>query len=717
MKADTHTPNKVFSDAGIREVPLFQRSYVWGEQVQWAPLWADVARLADNLLEDKPQMPHFLGAVVLQHSTPRTGALQRSSVIDGQQRLTTLQILFDAVRRKALEAGAPKAPGRLKALLFNPEEEREDTPNWQFKLHPTNRDQDVFFRIVGADSLDAGYDGHAHKLVEAHKFFSEQCTTWLQGKPDPVAAIEALTDALREKLSIVVIDLEPHENAQEIFETLNARGSALTAADLIKNFVFQRVRETAPEALEKLYLEHWRFFERDFWEEKTKVSSNEMNRTSLFLREWLISRTLADVPSKQIFPKFKRFVDDSSADIESLLQELHLIAERYESEFNLARKEEGPLTPLAHFIYRTQAMRVDSANPVLIAMIGHRQGLPEDSTLKKSLNILESWLVRRMLLRLSTKNYPELMVRLAKLVHETDPEALPEQLEITLSAQREDLAWPGDEDLLRELKVMPIYRKHRRSRVRMILEALEDRFLGWDTEQGAYQLTRVKRHSFHIEHVMPQEWTKNWPPLPDFDEQERDARIHRLGNLTLLPQKLNSKVSNGPWSGADGKVSSLDLHDNLLINRKLLDQHRDEWSETQIDIRTQELAETVCLIWPVPEGHSVPLTETKAPGRSRINLIDILDAGLLQGGTTVYPRKENPVCGSAIIHADGSIEIDGESFPSPSAAAKRVTGRSTNGWTWWLVGEGDSKRELLEVRDAFAAAQGLEDAEDDDQEE
>ena len=198
-------------------------------------------------------------------------------------------------------------------------------------------------------------------------------------------------------------------------------------------------------------------------------------------------------------------------------------------------------------------MRVDSANPVLIAMIGHRKGLPEEATLKKSLNILESWLVRRMLLRLSTKSYPELMVRLAKLIHDTDPEALPKQLEMTLSAQREDLAWPGDEDLLQELKVMPIYRKHRRSRVRMVLEALEDRFLGWDTEQGAYQLTRVKRHAFHIEHVMPQDWTKNWPPLPGFDEEERDARIHRLGNLTLLPQKLNSKLSNGPWSGVRGQ--------------------------------------------------------------------------------------------------------------------------------------------------------------------
>lgn len=716
MKADSFSPAKIFSEDGIREVPLFQRSYVWGKQIQLGPLWQDLTRIADNLLEGNVQPPHFLGAVVLQNSVKRTGALQRSAIIDGQQRLTTLQILFDVVRRQALEAGASKASSRLKKLLLNPDEELEQTANWRFKLHPTNRDQAAFFGLLGSESLAEIYRGPQHNLVEAHRFFSGQCCDWLNEKPDRISAIEGLADTLRESLSIVVIDLEPDENAQEIFETLNARGSALTAADLIKNFLFQRVRETVPDDVEKLYLQYWRFFERDFWEEKITAAGNQMNRTSLFLREWLVSKTLVDVPARQIFPRFKAYVVDSSPDLELLLQELHSIADRYESEWNLALHEEGALTPLAHFIYRTQAMRVDSANPVLMAMIGHRNGLPEDAVLKRSLNILESWLVRRMLLRLSTKSYPELMVRLSKLVHDTEPAALPLALEAALCDLREDLAWPGDRDLIAEISHMPIYRKHRRSRVRMILEALEDRFLGWDTEEGAYQLTRVKRHAYHIEHVMPQEWTKNWPLTPDVDEQERDARIHRLGNLTLLPQKLNSKVSNGAWAGAGGKVSGLDLHDNLLINRKILERYRETWDESAIDARTRELAELLCLIWPVPAGHSVSLGRSKNTQRFGISLTDIIDSGYLSGGVVIYPRKENPVCKTAVIHSDGSIEVEGESFPSPSAAARRVTGRATNGWTWWLVGEGDSRTELKEFREAFAADRGLDDTEDDESE-
>ena len=100
---------------------------------------------------------------------------------------------------------------------------------------------------------------------------------------------------------------------------------------------------------------------------------------------------------------------------------------------------------------------------------------------------------------------------------------------------------------------------------------------------------------------------------------------------------------------SEGKVSSLDLHDNLLINRKMLEHYREEWTEVQIDGRTEALAELLCLIWPVPEGHSVPLVETKASTRSRINLVDIIGAGLLaRGHYSFTPDKESTQCVSQL---------------------------------------------------------------------
>lgn len=714
MKADTLTPSRIFSESGIREVPLFQRKYVWSEERQWQPLWNDVARLTDALLLGGPEpAKHFMGAVVLQQLPKRTGALQRTSIIDGQQRLTTLQVLFDAIRKEAARVDVPRVVSRMETLLINPELEQEADPVTKFKLHPTNKDQEAFFQLIGSESPEyKDLKDPSHRLVKAHKFFSESCAQWLQDKTDPAEAIEKLSDTIRELLSVAVIDLEPDENAQEIFETLNARGTPLTAADLIKNFVFQKIREETPDLIEKIYKDHWLFFESDFWESKVTLSGNQMNRTSVFFGQWLVAKTTEEVASRDIFYRFKRFVMESpDTKIDEILRDIHRVAETYEAAFAEALIKVGDLSPMGHFIYRTQAMKVDSATPVLIAMIGHEKGLPDSSVLRSTLNILESWLVRRMLLKLPTKNYPSLMVKLVKLVNDTDPQELPVKLEDVLAEQTGNLAWPGDQTLIAELAAMPVYQKLSRSRVRMVLEAIEDRLLGWGTEKGTYQETRVKRHSFHIEHLMPQDWSKHWPLLEDGDEEERDNRVHRLGNLTLLPQRLNSKVSNGPWSGSGGKVENLKQHDNLLINRKLLAQHRENWSENGIDARTKELTETITEIWPVPEGHAPLQIRDAKQASSRVDLADLLSTGFLDVGTPIYPRVEKYSKSVGTINSEGAVEVAGQAFQSLSAAAKSLTGKPTNGWSWWSVKVHGERQDLQEIRQEYLDAQGYDDSE------
>lgn len=92
-------------------VPLFQRPYVWNEENQWEPLWNDIVRVAERLLAEphKKHFPHFLGAVVLQQVQSPTGLMQERTIIDGQQRLTTLQLLLDSLHAELLAAGATPA--------------------------------------------------------------------------------------------------------------------------------------------------------------------------------------------------------------------------------------------------------------------------------------------------------------------------------------------------------------------------------------------------------------------------------------------------------------------------------------------------------------------------------------------------------------------------------------------------------------------------------
>ena len=108
METQVRTPQMVFMQPQRLIVPLFQRPYVWNEDNQWEPLWGDVVRVAQRLLADAHarHQPHFLGAVVLQQLQNPVGTMQERTIIDGQQRLTTLQLLLDALHAELLAVGA-----------------------------------------------------------------------------------------------------------------------------------------------------------------------------------------------------------------------------------------------------------------------------------------------------------------------------------------------------------------------------------------------------------------------------------------------------------------------------------------------------------------------------------------------------------------------------------------------------------------------------------
>src|SRR5262245_22516600 len=188
-------------------VPLFQRPYVWNQENQWEPLWDDAVRVAERVLSrptDKHH-PHFLGAVVLQQVQKQTGQMQERTIIDGQQRLTTLQLLLDALHAELLAVNAQQAAMRIEPLVANAEPFCS-TPTDRFKVWPTNRDRPGFNAVMAAkppvDYEAVGYRGE--RMVEAHRFFGEQAREWLTAAgPDAVARrAVAIETVVRELLQI-----------------------------------------------------------------------------------------------------------------------------------------------------------------------------------------------------------------------------------------------------------------------------------------------------------------------------------------------------------------------------------------------------------------------------------------------------------------------------------------------------------------------------------
>jgi hypothetical protein len=722
MDTQVRTPQLVFMQPQRLIVPLFQRPYVWNRENQWDPLWRDVVRVADRVLADPgaKHQPHFLGAVVFQQVQTVTGILQARTVIDGQQRLTTLQLLLDALHAELLAVGAEQAAMRIEALVVNPSAFCEH-PEDKFKVWPTNRDRPAFNSVMSAEPPIAytALDLNEERLVQGHQYFAEQARAWLNlnGPEDVLSRAEKLEHTVRELLQLVVIDLTAEENAQEIFETLNARGAQLTAADLIKNFVFQRLLESGVD-VESAYETFWKDFETGFWETEVTFGRLKYSRSSIFLNHWLIARTGEELVAREVFARFKTYADfDADASMLDLVEQIHRASAGYRA-FIEGATANNPISKLQLFAYRVGTLESEVFKPVILWLLDPEQEPISEEQSNKSLDVLESWLVRRMLVRANTASYTqiasELVTQLAKSVREDAGDVIEKFFaEQTVGSRY----WPDDEEVRQAIRILPVYKRLRQGRLRMVLEAIEDRRRGWKGESQGLGGERVPRGSFHIEHVMPQSWHANWPLDPGETEQDREQQINVLGNLTLLTGKLNSKVSNSAWRN---KRSALREHDVLKLNVALIAAAGSEWTNDKIRDRSNELAADVIEIWPVPEGHTSSFGtagDQVQPSR-RVGLVDLIGAGILEPGTTLYVRRKAKSHRTATVLPDGRIDVDGVAFDSPSAAAGSIAQSSENGWRYFLVGSqtGPQLRELLGEYETQVSAdlEGAGDEEDDD---
>src|SRR5262249_16711993 len=492
---------------------------------------------------------------------------------------------------------------------------------------------------------------------------------------------EAIERVARDLLQMVVIDLAADENAQEIFETLNARGAQLTAADLIKNFVFQRLLESRAD-VQDAYQRYWKELETGFWETEINVGRVRYARSSIFLNHWLIARTGEEVVAREIFSRFKRFADEEGLSMTELLRKVHDCADVYRRFIDSASASTGFIDRLGLFGYRTGVLESEVIKPLVLYLLDPHEAPVPDAQLTKALDVVESWMVRRMLIRATTKAYNQVVSELITKLRNSERVRAGDVIEQFFRAQTSGSRyWPDDEEVRTELRTLLAYRRLSRARLRMVLEAIEDYERGWKDGQRGLGGERVARGSFAIEHVMPRKWTARWPkPNGVNGDAERDRLIHTIGNLTLLTGRLNTKVSNGPWLGRGGKRRGLEAQDVLLLNRELLKQAGDAWTDEGIRARTEQLSKAVIGIWPVPPGHKSGFSSEKLVSRHRIDLADLIAAGLLQAGMWLYPRHAKFADHVVTLLPHGQIDVDGAVFSTPSNAAASATGKATAGW-------------------------------------
>lgn len=684
MDTGVRTPQEIFNLPQYLVVPIFQRPYVWEEEHQWTPLWQDVRRISELRLTPRGAgATHFLGAVVLQAQPPGVNALTARDLIDGQQRLTTIQLLMDAVALVLEESDLDNLAQQLEDLTHNPAHFVADGDS-RLKVRHTNRDHAPFDEVMNAmPPVDHGQLTHGgSRIARAHQYFSSEVRTWLGEPASDEFRLRAstLVSVLTQGLQIVTIELRHDENSQEIFETLNARGTPLTAADLIKNYVFQRLAAEGADTA-RAYEEDWPF-DIAFWEQEVSVGRYLQSRSSVFLGQWLISRTGEEIGPRVVFTRFKHYVEhEAHQRMSDLLAEIKAQADRYRAWTEKSASTNDDLDPVLMCVYRMRAMDLETLKPILIWL--HERPRPE-STVNAVVASTESWLVRRALLRLKIGDLGRVVADLIRVHRDVPDDQLASQVAGYLAALNvESTYWPGDDEIRAALVTEPVYRRLRRPRLRMLLEAVEDHLRGYNDKP--LTLGRVPRKGFHIEHVLPRRWQQHWPVDDLAAEIERQNHVHTLGNLTLLTASLNASVSNGPWTGPTGKQRKLKDHDVFLMNGRIRDV--DTWDEAAIDARAAQMVDALLATWPVPPGHTGQVVQSSQDsGASDIYLPHLVAKGLLPVGTELRPRSGGAE--RAVVLADGRLEMDGKVYDSPSGAGRVVRGGATNGWQFWTLPDG-----------------------------
>lgn len=628
MKADTTLLAKIFNAPVSYQVPVFQRPYVWKEEENWRPLWEDIEYVLARLNRSGKVRPHFLGAAVLEWVPSSTGAIATRLVIDGQQRLTTLQIILMVLRDLARANAMEKFAARFRGLVDVPNEYIE-APDDVYKLLPTNADRPAFRLVHAAGSPAAVMNSlkdepsmAGHALVAAYHYFHGRFSSFLDGQFDVIDESQVVPEQSLEKrfdqlwslvttyLLLVVIDVEPDEESQVIFETMNHLGTPLLPGDLIKNYLFRRIDLDEPGLL-RINETYWSRFDAPFW--RDSHGRQPRVRLDIFLTFYLAMMTRDDVRATHLFAEFKSFAegDGLAEDVPRLTPEEHIKSIARYAKIYAAFENPQDHPRLALFMRRMEAFETQTAMPFLLRAYGEL--MPSDSAeFDAVLEVIESYLMRRMLTRGKNAGYNRLFIDVMRAL-EKHGKFTAEATRAYLSKSNADtVRWPSDEEIWRAVAERPIYTDLARKRLRHILEAIDGSMLSNKTE--ALQLPK----DLTIEHLLPQSWQEHWP-LPEDTllsleaklaaEKERSLLLHTIGNLTLVTQSFNSLLSNSRW---EVKKEEIWVTSKLNINRYFATSNPSVWNEQSILARSQLLFESIVRIWPagaptianVPAGHS-----------------------------------------------------------------------------------------------------------------
>ena len=328
MEPRNYTVSEIFDGNQIYVVPRYQRLYVWNEEDQWAPLWEDITGIGVELLthaegsgggdiDEHSAESHFFGTLVLKSSGVTPDMARKLRVIDGQQRLTTLQILMSAVAHELDRRGLKSQSDSFQKLLTNDHTSPEATVDNLKIIHGS----DYYRGFREAMDPKSNKDDIPGQMGHCYRFFRRKVQCWLKEDYSALSSA-ALRTAIFLKLRVIAIYLERHEEEHKIFETLNARGEPLTEWDKLKNLLLYKADALPSLDQDSFFDRYLDSFDQEWWRENVGRGAGRRPRSDVFADYWLESKTEEAVAARRVFREFQHYVNKEPHSLVDLGEEL-----------------------------------------------------------------------------------------------------------------------------------------------------------------------------------------------------------------------------------------------------------------------------------------------------------------------------------------------------------------------------------------------------------
>lgn len=544
-------------------IPVYQRNYDWKIE-NCKQLYDDLIQVIKN-----NSKTHFFGSIVSVYEP--SGRNTEFLIIDGQQRLTTMSLLFLAMYNLLEEKIIISEDESLKDQIYEdflvdkyqPQEKR-------MKLKPIKNDQKAFSKLFNSKD-DYIKDSN---LTINYSYFYER----IQKQE---ITIDELFDAIC-RLEIINITLNNEDNPQLIFESLNSTGLDLSEGDKIRNYILMGLPK---QKQDEYYEKYWNCIEKCT---KYDVSS--------FIRDYLSVKQLVIPSQKKVYINFKKYVEDSSLKIIEILEDLLSYAKRY----NIFLCGKTSSKELNSCINRLNRLETTVTRPFFLEVLRlYDENQINLNEVAEAFSITESYLFRRTICDLPTNALNKIFLLLNREIMRydgTDSNYI-EKLKFALLSKKDRARFPNDDDFSLMFTEKPIYQMNSKNKI-YILERLEN--FGTLEDKDIYR--HYDEGEYSIEHIMPQHLTPAWiKELGDSYEEIHDTWLHRIANLTLTA--YNSKYSNSTF--VEKKTMKNGFEDSgIRLNTYV--SKRDKWTLAELRDRNDYLLKRALDIWAFPSTNYKP---------------------------------------------------------------------------------------------------------------